>query len=103
MKEYSILIIHDGGCPYYLKNFNTFESCFEALENIISLEKERGRRYFVDNDYFENDYKFCGYENLKYISIKVREVTEWENFSKDNKIKNPNDKNKKVVNILNYF
>ena len=103
MKEYSILIINNGGHPYYLQNYKTLEECKAQVNNIVSLEKERGRLYFVDNDYFENDYKFCGYENLKYISIKVREVTEWENFSKDNKIKNPNDKNKKVVNILNYF
>lgn len=103
MKEYSILIIHDGGSPYYLKNYNTFESCFEALKNIISLEKERGRRYFVDNDFYKNEFQFLGYDKIKYLCIKEREISEWKTLTQENKNKNSKDKNKKVVNILNYF
>ena len=62
------------------------ESAKFAVSDIVSLEEERGRHYFVDNDYFENKYNFAG--NLKYICIKERVVSEWSNYSeytKENK------------------
>lgn len=103
MIEYSILIIQNGGKPYYLKNYNTFESCFEALENMISLEKERGRLFFVDNDFYPNEFKFVGYENIKYFCIKSREVTEWKKINTNDYSNTKDKKNCKVINILNYF
>ena len=36
MKEYSILIICNGGCPYSLGSYPTFSSAKMALMNIIS-------------------------------------------------------------------
>ncbi len=42
---------------------------------MISLEQERGRPYFVENDFYYNEYTrgVVG----KYFSIKVRDVSPW--------------------------
>jgi len=79
MKEYSIFIKNGNGLPYMLDSYKNIESAKFAVYNIVSLEEERGRQYFVDNDYFDNKYHFVG--NLKYICIKERDVTNWSNYS----------------------
>ncbi len=56
---------------------------------MIQLEEERQRPYFVDNDFYKNKYSMAG--KLKYFCIKVREVTEWENYTEE-KVKNEDNK-----------
>lgn len=82
---------------------NCSRSKTKIIKCIISLEKERGRRYFVDNDFYKNEFQFLGYDKIKYLCIKEREISEWKTLTQENKNKNSKDKNKKVVNILNYF
>lgn len=83
MKEYGIYIKQGTGRPYMIHFFNNLESAKLKVYEIIQLEEERGRQYFVDNDYFENKYSFAG--NLKYICIKERNITNWSNYSEHSK------------------
>lgn len=86
MKEYGIYIKQGSGRPYMIHFFNNLESAKFKVYEIILSEEERGRPYFVDNDYFDNKYSLVG--NLKYICIKERDVSNWSNYSeysKDNK------------------
>lgn len=88
MKEYSILIICNGGCPYSLGSYPTFSSAKMALMNIISDFDYRKKIYYIDNDFFDNKYP-VGLPNSRYYQIQEREVTEWkeareyENYSKE--------------------
>lgn len=89
MKEYSIYIRKGSGTPYMIHFFNNIDSAKIKLYEMIQLEEERQRPYFVDNDFFDNKYNMS--TKLKYYCLKVREVSEWNNFSeeerkKDNKI-----------------
>ena len=56
------------------------------LYDIISLEIERKRPFFVDNDFFENKYALGS--ELFYISILERDVKEWRKFSEIDSAKN---------------
>lgn len=79
MKEYSILIRNRSGMPYILGTYNDIFSAKHAMENLVKYEEERNKMYYVDNDYFENKFCYCG-DNLKYMKIQVREVTEWTKY-----------------------
>ena len=55
-KEYCIYCIYNGGTPFILKTFKTLEAAKAKLTEMIDLEKERNRPYFVENNFFENKY-----------------------------------------------
>lgn len=97
MKEYCILIKNKDGLPYILDTFNSIENAKLKLLDMILLEEERNRFYFVDNDFFNNKYPFN--INGKYFCIKERDVTVWQNYSE----KNNNIKEEKVINFFNYY
>lgn len=79
MKEFSILVRQGSGTPYILQTYPDIISAKKAVENLVNFEEERNRMYFVDNDYFFN--KYCNVStSLKYICIRVREVTKWEKY-----------------------
>lgn len=97
MKEYCIYCIWNGGEPFILDTFKTLDSAKVKLLDMISLEEERQRPYFVDNDFFINKYSYAG--RLKYFCIKERNVTEWEKYSKEKSdIENKN----KIIYINNF-
>lgn len=81
MKEYTILCIYNGGKPFFLNTFYSLENAKFKLYDIISLEKERNRAYYVENDFFENVFP-ANLQNCKYFCIKEREVTNWNTVSK---------------------
>ena len=89
MRQYGIYIREGSGTPYIIHFFNTIDGCKMKLYDMIQLEEERQRPYFVDNDFYKNRYSMVG--KLKYFCIKVREVTEWENYTEE-KVKNEDDK-----------
>ncbi|MCX4302476.1 MAG: hypothetical protein OSJ66_00460 [Clostridia bacterium] len=78
MKEYSIMIICNGGKPYLNGVYNSVYACLNSLEIMVNLERERRRPYFVDLEYFNNDYD--SYISGKYFKIVEREVTEWKKY-----------------------
>ena len=51
MKEYCIYCQISSGKPFILV-------AKIALYNMVSLEEERGRTYYVDNDFFKNKYAY---------------------------------------------
>lgn len=87
MKEYSILCIYNGGRPFYLQNYHSFEDAKVSLYNILDIEIERNRPYYVDNDFFKNVYP-ANLQRMKYFCIKERDVTEWVSVVKNDTRKN---------------
>lgn len=61
-KEYGIYIRQGQGKPYMLQTFNDINLAKIKLFEMIALEEERERPYFVDNDFYNNKYN---------ISIKL--------------------------------
>lgn len=96
MKEYGIYIRQYSGKPYMIHFFNDIEIAKLKLYDMISLEEERERPYYVDNDFFKNTYNMS--IKLKYFCIKEREVSEWENYSETNEKKEEN----KIVFFQNF-
>lgn len=85
-KEYTILCIYNGGRPFFLDTFCSLEDAKTKLYDMISLEIERNRAYYVDNDFFYNVYPY-NLEHCKYFCIKERKVTEWIKTSNTKEIK----------------
>lgn len=93
IKEYGIYIQQGSGCPYMLHIYNNIDSAKLMINQMIQLEEERRRPYYVDNDFYKNKYGLIS--NVKYMSIKVREVTNWVTYTEI-------DNNENVSNII-YF
>lgn len=56
-------------CHIYLKNYFSLEDAKIVLFNMVILEKERNRIYYVDNDFFdnsENNRREAGIDMWKY-------------------------------------
>ncbi len=87
MKEYSIYCIYYGAKPFYLSTFNSFMEAKLKLYEIIDIEIERNRPYYVDNDFFNNTFPPI-LSSLKYFCIKERTVSTWEKSIEDSKKKN---------------
>lgn len=83
-KEYTIFITCKGGMPYNLCTFKTFSEVLKALNNMVQLEKERNRPYYVFNDFYENEYP-AGLSG-KTFCIKERTVSDWEKYSYNNTV-----------------
>ena len=77
--------------------FDNILSAKQQLYEMIQLEEERGRHYFVDNDFFDN--KYPNNLNLKYYCIKVRDVSEFSKYSEEEHL--TKEKNK-IVYFQNY-
>lgn len=86
MKEYTIYARQGNAKPYTIGTYKTISSAKLKLYDIISLEIERKRPFFVDNDFFENKYALGS--ELFYISILERDVKEWRRFSELDSAKN---------------
>lgn len=97
MKEYGIYIRQGSGTPYMIHFFDNIDSAKLKLYEMIHLEEERQRPYFVDNDFFDNKYIMVG--KLKYFCIKEREITEWINYSS----RKTNDVNTNKIIFLNNY
>ena len=88
---------HGSGNPFILHSFNNINSAKLKLYDIIGLEEERGRPYFVDNDFFNNKYKDV--KDLYYLQIVVRDISEWKAYSEEKEIKKENNK---IIFIQNF-
>ncbi len=99
MKEYSIYIRQGTGKPYTIGTYKTIYDAKVALGNMVRAEEERQRPYYVDNDFWDNQYFLIA--NLRYFCIRVREVSEWEKYCDNNISKKKQDDN--IVYFSNYF
>lgn len=97
MKEYGIYIRHGSGTPYMIHIYNNINNAKQKLYEMIELDEEREKPYFVDNDFFYNKYNSCS--KLKYYCIKCREVSEWTKFSD---VETEEENNHKIIYINNY-
>ena len=87
--EYTIYCIWNGGTPFYLHTYDSIFKAKQDLYEMIELEKKRNRIYYVDNDFYENEYP-CTI-NCKIFSIKERRVDNWSKYSeKESDTKNNN-------------
>lgn len=97
MKEYGIYIKQGTGTPYMIHFFNNINSAKSKLYEMIELDEERAKPYFVDNDFFNNKYHIAS--KVKYYCIKCRDVSDWVKFS-DTKLKKEN--HKKIIYFNNF-
>ena len=97
MKEYGIYIRCNGGTPYMIHFFDNILSAKQKLFEMIQIEEDRGRPYFVDNDFFNNKYP-CSI-NLKYYCIKEREVSDFLVYSEE---KSKIEEDNKIIYFFNY-
>ena len=77
-KEFCIYTRNGQGSPYIISSYSCFQDAFLALNSMVGIEQERGRFYYVDNDFYNNKYPPNMYG--KYFCILERNVTEWENM-----------------------
>lgn len=95
-KEYSILCIYNRGKPFILDTFENIEVAKIKLYDMISLEEERKRVYYVDNDFFDNKYQI-GLQGSKYFCIQEREITQWTKYKVGKENQNHKNKNSNVI------
>ena len=79
MKEYSIYQRHGSCSPFILHTYDN-----------IQTEDERRRPYFVDNDFYNNKYQLSN--DLYYLKIIVRDVSDWADYSEEKEIEENNNK-----------
>ena len=95
--EYIIYCIYNGGKPFFIHTYDNINSAKIDLYNMIELEKKRNRPYYVDNDFFNNEYS----SNVigKYFCIKQRKVSEFKKYSE---LKS-NYKNNNIVKFKDFI
>ncbi len=98
IKEYGIYIQQGTGSPYMIHIYNNIDSAKSMLYQMIQLEEDRRRPYYVDNDFYKNKYGLVS--NVKYMRIKVRDVSDWETYSEEEIEKEENKSN--IVYLNNY-
>jgi len=81
MKEFCIYCRWNGGTPFIQGTYKTIEGAQRQLYDMIALEDERERTYYVDNDFFKNKHALVG--RLKYYRIDCREVSQWLPYSEE--------------------
>lgn len=89
MKEYGIYIRHGNAKPFMIHIFNNLDGAKLKLYDILRLEDERQRPYYVDNDFFNNKYHYES--KLSYYCIKVRDVSDWVLYSEEKELGNKNN------------
>jgi len=66
----------------------------------FELKKKRNRPYYVDNDFYENEYPAA--LNCKIFCIKRREISDWEIYSEEKQRELENTKDN-VILFKNYI
>lgn len=99
MKEYGIYIKQGTGTPYMIHFFNNINNAKAKLYEMIELDEEREKPYFVDNDFFDNKYKIA--TKVKYYCIKSRDVSEWTKFS-ESETEIEKDNHNKIIFLNNF-
>ena len=83
MKEYRIITQYGKGKPFSLETYTNYEICIIKLNEYIERQKQLDRKYFVLNNFFENEFQL-DYDTTKY-KIECREVEEWTELGKTKK------------------
>ena len=99
MKEYSIEIVNRSGTSYRVGSYKTYVECLMALEQMVAVEKEKKRPYYVDLEHYDNEYQT--YVDGKNYRIIEREVTLWKKINNENETKAYD--NQKIYKFLNFY
>ena len=97
-KEYCIYIMCNGGNPYYIDCYDDLIQTKIRLNELIALEKERNRPYYVHNDFYKNEYPAM--LNCKIFCIKQRTITDWEIYSEEKEKQQEEENNIPKNNIV---
>lgn len=88
MLEFRIVIQQGKGRPYSLYTYNNFNQCYNELLELIKNRKNCvNKKYYVANDFFDNEYEPT-LENLILYNIQVREVSVWKDYTENANQKN---------------
>lgn len=79
MVEYAIEVIHGKGSPYLVGTYRSSRDAKIALDNMLKLYRVRRKIFFVDNDFYNNE--FPNSIGGDYYCIKQRNVSEWTVYS----------------------
>lgn len=97
MKEYCIYIRCGKAEPFILQPYRSYYDAKVSLLRMVDFEKERGRAYYVGNEFYKNEFP-AGMG--KFMQIKCRDVSSWfvceEDTEEQDLIK---IKSKKIVKI----
>lgn len=86
MKEFAIRKRIGNSKPFVLASYCTYDEALQSIYVMVDYEKERGRPYFCNIDFFPNDYPY--YTGGIYFEILERNVTSWEIVKTKNEFKN---------------
>lgn len=90
MLEYRIVEQHKKGKEYSLWSFYSFNECYSKLLEMIENQKKCvSNKYYVCNDFYDNEYEPF-FEDLTKFTIQVREVTNWKDYKENTQQKNNN-------------
>lgn len=95
--EYTIYCIYNGGKPFILNTYDNLQIAKIRLYDMISLEKERNRPYYVYNDFYTNEYPSTIHG--KFFCIKQREVSEWTVYSENEQ----NNISENIIYLKNFI
>jgi len=96
IKEFCIYIRQGSRTPYMINIYNNIDSAKQKLYEMIQLEEERQRPYFVDNDFYKNKYNTT--IKLRYFCIKERDVSYWKKYSEEKSYKEKSN----ILYFINY-
>lgn len=100
MIEYCLKICYPNGRAFNSLPYNNFTDVNHLLDCQIET-KERGHHlYYVDNDFYNNQYPAGA---GVYYCIMQREVTEWQKYSHFTKEKKYTYEKSNILYLNNYF
>lgn len=101
MKEYALYCQINGGKPYIDMTSTCKDEILVKLYDIISYKKERNFTFFVDNDFYNNIYNNINIQF--YFKILVRDITDWQTYSKYEEEQEEEKENSKILYFQDYL
>ena len=98
MKEYGIYRINNGARPFMLDIYNDLDLAKLRINELVCNWEEKRLNYYIDNEYFDNKFKFISYKGIFYCQIQCREVSCWKSLDDEKSSKNSNN----IIFLQNY-
>ena len=77
--EYAIYCITNNGTPYIAGHFTNKEQIQEHIGSITRRHDKYHQSYYVDNDFFTNEYEMSQSKN--YYKVLQRAVNDWQELT----------------------
>ena len=93
MQEYRIIRQNGTGKPFSLWTYNSFETCYcKLLELIVDCSSCVHKDYYVFNDFYKNEF----FPSATYkFKVEYRQVGEWQTYEEEKQQR----KNNKIIKI----